>query len=561
MAKKEKTIVEMDVSKLSDGVSRKITQIGENIIMSDIEPINVTQSIKTATYDFEKSEQLYSRIAKEETKNYIVTEEELDNLAKNSQNDISKIIKINGLVQYYINKDDLIGKVIEIIENNVNTNYTLTYPDIPVSKAKKKKRQNTELVINKFNEDIDIKELIIKNAVLTYTEGNYIPYLRGDMDKGFSIESYPLGLVQVSNYKYAGEPVIIMDMDTLKKNTRERDIFKGMKAKGVFKVPDNAEDEIKRTYPDEVYQAYLVKDKYAILNPERVGISRINNLRGLYGLTPMFKTLPSQLMLETCDKVDRKNIIARSKKIYHQKLRKETLGKELDKVKHPNEINYAHATLLNAMAKDQVIVTTPGYVEEICILEPKTETTKPEVIIGYRNRVLNALGIGFVSNESKSSYNSISVNVDELLKTINKITAQIEKIINKFYRAICIEDGIESMYVPKIKIQSTQYINPDNLNKLVDLLYSKVGVSYKTTFNMLGLDFNTELQNRLDENEFEYEGETISIDEVFAPHGNSYTANSNDLMDKEEKNSKSEENQNKDKDKKNLNKVIEENKV
>ncbi|MGL5646837.1 MAG: hypothetical protein ACRDDY_03215, partial [Clostridium sp.] len=479
---------------------------------------------------------------------------ELENLAKNPQNDVKKIIKINGLVQYYINKDDLIGKVIEIIENNINTKYTIEFPDIPTGKAKKKKKQNAETVINKFNEGVDIKELIIKNVILTYTEGNYIPYLRGDINNGYSIESYPLGLIEVSNYKIDGEPVVIMDIETLKKNLRNRDIFKGLKSNKLFSIPSNVEDEIKKTYPEEIYEAYKVGDKYAILNPERVGVSRINNLRGLYGLTPMFKTLPSQLMLETCDKVDRKNIIAKSKKIYHQKLRKEVLGKELDKVRHPNEIAYAHSTLMNAMTKDQVIVTTPGYVEEICILEPKTETTKPEVIIGYRNRVLNALGIGFVSNESKSSYNSISVNVDELLKTINKITAQIEKTINKYYKVICVENGIEIGYAPKIKVQPTQYINPDNLNKLVDLLYSKIGVSYKTAFNMLGIDYQTEIQNRIDENEYVYDGKTVDLDEVFAPHGNSYTANSNELMDKG-KNNRTEENQNRDLDEQQENKA------
>ncbi|MGL4454088.1 MAG: hypothetical protein ACRCTZ_23300, partial [Sarcina sp.] len=105
MTKKKPVIVEMDISSLSDGIPRKITQVGENIVMSEIDVANVTQSIKTATYDFEKTEHLYTRMIEEEAKSYIVTEAELENLAKNPQNDVKKIIKINGLVQYYINKD------------------------------------------------------------------------------------------------------------------------------------------------------------------------------------------------------------------------------------------------------------------------------------------------------------------------------------------------------------------------------------------------------------------------------------------------------------------------
>lgn len=564
MTKKNNELVEMDLSSLKSGESKVLSNINGNYVLSELDNgfIDINGALNLAAYDFDKSEHLYSKIIKEEYKTYVVTQEDLDNLAKNTQNDIDKIIKINGLVQYYMNKDDLMGKVVEIIENNVNTKYTLEYPNVQAKKINKRKKQNVETIINKFNENIDIKELIIKNAVLTYTEGNYIPYLRGDIDSGYSIESYPLGLIKISDYEYAGEPVVLMDIEKLKSKLKGKDELRKLKAKTPFKIPESAEEEVKNTYPEEVYSAYIVKDKYCILNPQRVGVSRVNNLRGIYGVSPMFKALNSQLMLETCDKVDRKNVIAKSKKIYHQKLRKEVLGQNLEKVKHSNEITYAHATLLNAMSKDVVIVTTPGYVESIDILEPQTDTIKTETILGYRNRVLNALGIAFISNESKSSYNSISVNVEELLKTINKITAQIEKIINKYYKVICVENGIEISYAPKINIQSTQYINTDSLNKLVDLLYSKIGVSYKTIFNMLGLDYQTEVQNRIDENEFEYNGEILDLDGIFSPHTNSYTSNSNDLINKgKDESNRKEENQAKDKDQQNLNKKIEENKV
>jgi hypothetical protein len=57
--------------------------------------------------------------------------EELNQLAQNTQNDINKITKINSLIKYYANKDDLVGKTVEVLSNNINTKYKLDYPTLP----------------------------------------------------------------------------------------------------------------------------------------------------------------------------------------------------------------------------------------------------------------------------------------------------------------------------------------------------------------------------------------------------------------------------------------------
>ena len=75
--------------------------------------------------------------------------------------------------------------------------------------------------------------------------------------------------------------------------------------------------EIKRDYSEEIYNAYKGKDQVALLDPKRIGLTRINNLgTGLYGVSPIFKILDALLMLETIDNSDREILKARSKKIY-----------------------------------------------------------------------------------------------------------------------------------------------------------------------------------------------------------------------------------------------------
>ena len=235
-------------------------------------------------------------------------------------------------------------------------------------------------------------------------------------------------------------------------------------------------------------------------------------------------------MVETFDEVDRINALSRSKKIFHQVLRKELLG-DGTKTKHPKEVGYVHSNFMQALNKSTVVVTTPPYVEEIKVLEPKSQETNPAVILSYRNRVLNALGISFMSNESKSSFNSVSVSVDEMLKTVNKISKQLEHTLNKYYKIVLDDNGLDTDYAPTISIEDTRMIDLESKMKLVDLLYSKLGMSYRTVLEILGLDLDTEIMNRLSENKYATNDGVKDLDiDVFRPHSNSYTSNSNDLM-------------------------------
>ena len=518
----------------------------DTMVITTSESENKKNMFDLAMYNFNKTQHIYDKMLSNSNSSLgggNIDEEKLSRLAKNPQNSLGSITQINEIVKYYANKDDLTGKVCETIENNVNTEYKVDIPEIFVAKNKAKKKEKVLALINEFNKSINLENLILQSASSTFLEGTYIIYLKNTKDGNFNIVNYPLGIVEISSYTVDGEPVVLFNINQLKQQLQSaQSVFKSMKTKNPFQK--TIAEEIKANYPQEVYKAYKNNDKYAILDPERTGVIRINDRNGLYGLTPIFKSLPAQLMLETIDTVDRKNTIAKSKKIIVQILRKELLGKDGKNTKHFAELDYAQGVLLSALAQKVAVVTAPAYVEKIEIIEPKTEMTNPDTILYYRNKVLNSLGINFLSNEAKSSFNSVNVNVSELLKMINKISRQVEKVINKYYKVVCQLNHIDFQFTPTVHILETELIDTETKLKFVDMLYSKIGASYQTIYELLGLNFNTELARREDENK-------LNLDQVFAPHSNSYTSNSNELLNNDDTNKKQEENQNDDKDKQN----------
>lgn len=522
--------INVSIDAIAEGKAKKIVNINGDYVMTDIitsDTENIIGSIESATYDMAKLEHVYSKSLEKETASYVTTLEELTTLAQNTQSKMEKVVKINGIVKYYINKEDLIGRVMETIENNINTNFTINYPNIPTEKKKDKKMfDEMKAVFDKFNNQIDVVNLIRENGVSTYGEGNYLFYLKGNKDIGYGIVSYPLEVVEITSMNVDGEPIIAFNVVELKTRLQTNiNKYGRQKSKQPIQLLNAIKEEIKRDYPIEVFDAYEINDNYAFLNPERVGLCRINNLKGCYGVTPIFKALTPQLMLETLDKVDRKNLIAKAKKIYFQSTRKEMMDSDSNqkKMKFTNEIGYAHTSLLQSMGNDTIVYTAMPYVENLQILEPNQSLTDANTILGYRNRVLNALGIGFLSNESKSSFNTTTVNVDELLKTVNKISKQLEPIINKFYKMVCIENGFPVEFAPTISIQSTDLLSREEKLKLVETLYSKIGVSYDTVLTLLGLDPDTEIRKRIAENKYLLDGVEVTMDDIMSPHITSFT--------------------------------------
>ena len=167
------------------------------------------------------------------------------------------------------------------------------------------------------------------------------------------------------------------------------------------------------------------------------------------------------------------------------------------------------------MQQEDVIYTAPPYTESLEILEPKVELTPSEKIMEYRNRLLSALGISFISAEDGSSYTVTNLNYSELLKSINKISKQLETIFNKYFKLLCIEKGYKLDKCPTMEIESTELISMESKVALINTYYTTLGLSRETTFKVLGIDIDIETQRRKQEND-------KGLNDIFEPYQTSY---------------------------------------
>lgn len=494
--------------------------------------------VEYSTYNVQNKQHIYSRLLQDMNGigDYALTEKEINELAVDTQDDINKVLKINRKIRYYINRDDLIGKVYEVIENNVNTEVKLNYRDV-IKKSKIKEKQKAEELIKNFNDTINLKGLLRKVIPLAYVEGNYIMYRR-QVGDSYVVDRFPLGVAEISPYEIDGEPVVLINIPEL----RGRLVSAGYKdKKGNSLFMRTIEEEIKASYPEEVYLAYKNKEKYAKLNPENVGVVRINNLNRQYGVSPIFRTFLPQTMLDVMSASDKNSAAAKGKKIIVQILRKEIMGENGESF-DSGKWMFAHSELMKAWQNPVVVYTGLPWVEDIKYVESKVEQIPVDTINYYKNKVLTALGISFVSPENKNSYVVAQINIDELMKTINKIGEQIEAILGKWYKTLLRDNHIDISNCPTVQVMDSELLEFEIRLKLADMIFNKFGASFKTTYELLNIDYENEKQRREEENE-------NKLDEtVFYARQTAYTFTAKGKEDYENTD-KTEENQNQDKEK------------
>lgn len=441
-----------------------------------------------------------------------ITNDTIDDLADNPQGNLEKVKQINTYSRYFINKDDLIGKVYETIESNINTDIKLSYRDFSSNRNKQKLLEKAKVIIDDFNKQINIRNLLRKSIPLAYSEGNYPMYLRKNSEGSYVVDHYPLGVVEVSDYEIDGEPCLLMNINELKSRLQKIN-KKTKKGKSLF-FNDTAE-EIENTYPPEVYEAYKNKETYSKLDIKHSGILRVNNMGRKYGVTPIFRTFESAMMLSTFEKTDRVNAKAKGKKIIFQKLHKEILGTDFNKEAY-EEMAYAHTSFMSAWRNETVMYTGAPFVEDIKYIEPKVENININNVNYYRSKIMTALGIGFLNQDSKQTFTVANISIRELMKTINKISEQLEDVLEKWYKVVLQENNIPFEFCPTIKVIDSEQLESDIKFKLAEILFSKLNASYSTVFSILGVDLEDEKQKRVQENN---EG----LDEIFKPRLTAYT--------------------------------------
>lgn len=450
------------------------------------------------------------------------TIDDIDNLALNAQTDINKIIKINGIVRYFINKNDIIGKVYEALQINVNSDWKLNYPKF--NEDEKETYYIVDEIIKDFNKKINLDKLISKSIPMVYFEGNFIVYLRKDIkNKLYQVDYYPIGVAEIADYNEADEPYVLINMNELR--SRLQKIYKKSRKNTPLFYKD-IDDEILATYPREVYDAYINKEQYAKLNIKNTGVMRVNNLERKYGLSPIFKALKPAIRLENIELSDDKNTLVRGKKIIFQKLIPElvTQAKDMPNITWSSAQAKSHTDLMNALSNEGVSVYTGlPWTESVQFIEPKMEQTNIQTKNNYKDSIMTTLGIRFLGTE-KGSFGAAEISINELLKLINYISGQLEDILYKWYSIILTDNNIDTKYTPTIRVIDSEKLSIELSMSLARMLYAELNASLESSYSLLGLDIETEVMRRKEEKEKGY-------DEIFTPRMTAFT-NNGDLNDK-----------------------------
>lgn len=464
------------------------------------------------------------------------TQDEMSSLAEWPQDNLAKTLRINSIISKYTNLDDVLGTVVEAIRVNLNDEFRLTYKNIE-GRNNLKKLERVKAAVNSFNDDIGLQRLIREFIPRAYLEGTVITYLRNS-DAGWVIDTFPLGIAQISPYSVAGEPIVLIDMNELRSRLNKTK-YRSKSSGALFF--DNVEEEIRENFCKEIYDAYVNKDQFAKLDVRYTGVMRVGNHGRRYGLSPLFKAIPSSMLLESFQISDMKNAKVRSKKMVYQLLDPVLLGQNGER--NPiQQQQYAHTELIAAYSRPgSVLYTAPGYVKSVNILEPKGEMVDKDTVMRYTYKEMSSIGIAFTAIDSNSSISGAKISLEQLMRNINSIGKTAEDLFAKYYRQMLIDENLPPEYAPQIKIIDSEALDLDMKSKLVEILYSKLNCSLHTALETLGYDATEEYTRRKSENE-------QGIERIFYPRESLYTKSGDSGDSKETGRPQGEENDKQDYD-------------
>lgn len=441
-----------------------------------------------------------------------LTVDRLTELLTGINSSLSNVRSLNEYVHLFINKDDIFGAAYTALVANINTKYKLTYGS-ETGRNKMKQLKAAKEVIEQFNRSIRLEKLINEAVISTMVDGNYCMYLRLDGGNA-TVDHYPLGVVEVTDYTIRGYPVCQINLSEFKSRLRKT-YTKDKRGKALYF--ENLDKEVAANFPPEVQQAYKNGDTYARLEVRNTGLMRINDFGGKYGVSHFAKALRAAVILNTIEDSDIVNDQAKAKKIIHQSLNKEVMGSEFNR-KGFEFAAFAHDQLVQAWRNKTVLATTIPAVKDITYVEPKVEGTPTEKIAVYRNEKMTALGIGYI-DPNMSSVSAANISVKQLMKLVDKVADQLSDILHEFYIQVLVANGIDPIYAPTIEVLDSAQADIDQKRLMAETLINKMGFSRETAAEVLGYDIDDEAAKRQAENE-------AGFDDIFYPRANAYTTSS-----------------------------------
>lgn len=445
-----------------------------------------------------------------------LTLSQIEQYAENAQSNLDNVVNLNTIIRKQVNIDDLIGMVVQSVTNNINTEYTLSYHNFGTAKSKNNKLNKVKELINDFNNQIKIKQIIRQAVEMVYMEGNYNCMLRNN-GENWTVDFLPLGVCEMSGYNDNGRPIILINMASIKE-ALQKTMLKDRNNNPLFF--NDTKEEIENNYPQEVVDAFNNNATYAKLDVNYTGTCRINNRGRQYGLSPIVRALAPAIMLNNFYNADAINAKSKSKKIIHQVMRKEVLGNNGTN-KGFEIMAYSHQQLMKAWKNSTVVYTSPPAVEKIVYVEPTTDEISTDKVKLYRNKVLSSLGVAFLTNDTSQTASTANINLKQLLQCINAITEQVEDMLQNFYRTVLKVNGYDLIYCPAIKIIDSEMLEMDLKLSLSGYLYNTLNCSRETALGVVGIDVEDEKHKREKENE---EG----MNDIFTPYSTAYTKSSKD---------------------------------
>lgn len=501
-------------------VESAATQVDDNtMIMTASEKIDekTMEMLLAAMQKYDYNKELWGVKFSSSSSSTELTVDRLTELLTGINSSLSNVRSLNEYVHLFINRDDIFGAAYTALVANINTKYKLIYGS-ETGRNKMKQLKAAKEVIEQFNRSIRLEKLINDAVIATMVDGNYCMYLRLDGGNA-TVDHYPLGVVEVTDYTIRGYPVCQINLSEFKSRLRKT-YTKDKRGKALYF--ENLDKEVAANFPPEVQQAYKNGDTYARLEVRNTGLMRINDFGGKYGVSHFAKALKAAVILNTIENTDIINDQAKSKKIVHQSTNKEVMGPNYDK-KGFDVTAFAHDQLVQAWRNKTVLATTIPAVKEIKYVEPKSEGTPTEKIATYRNEKMTALGIGYI-DPNMSSVSAANISVKQLMKLVDKVADQLSDILHEFYIQVLVANGIDPIYAPTIEVLDSAQADIDQKRLIADFLFNKLNCSEETVLELLGFNAQDEAAKRKAENDG-------GFDDIFYPRASVYTTASGSSND------------------------------
>ena len=277
---------------------------------------------------------------------------------------------------------------------------------------------------------------------------------------------------------------------------------------------EDVKADIQNNFP-YVWDAYKNGESIARLDTKYAKACRFNNIGRKYGVSPLVKILPDFIVLNNIRKADVTTSKMKQRVIIAQILRAELLGPE-GKRKGVTEAIYSHQQLMSALSTSASVYTAPAFVEKLQYVQPEKEDASDNKLTEYNHNLMIGLGIGYI-DPTTSTVAGAKLALDDLMKTVNAIADSVQQVLNAYFVVVLDENGIDAEYAPTIDILNSEALALAMRKELASFIFGTLNGSYRTAYELVGLDYDTEYNRRETEN-----GD--KIEEVFAPHATAYTS-------------------------------------